>query len=76
MSDQTMVPQPTLNREAELDLLEARVADALRLARKAGAHSGDVNCVSWHPSRPDILASCGDDGAVKIWRVASARTRV
>ena len=45
-------------------------------ARKAGAHAGDVNCVSWHPSRPDVLASCGDDGAVKIWRVASARTRV
>lgn len=43
MSDQTMVPQPTLNREAELDLLEARVADALRLARKAGAQEAEVS---------------------------------
>ena len=37
--------------------------------RRPKAHDGDVNCVSWHPTRPDILASCGDDGAVKVWRV-------
>ncbi len=30
MSDQSMVTQPLLNREAELDLLEAHVAEALR----------------------------------------------
>jgi PmbA protein len=43
MSDQSMVPQPVLNREAELDLLEARVGEALRLARKAGAGEAEVS---------------------------------
>lgn len=43
MSDQSMVPQPELNREAELDLLEMRVSDALRLARKAGADNAEVS---------------------------------
>jgi len=38
-----MVPQPVLNREAELDLLESRVDDALRLARKAGSNEAEVS---------------------------------
>lgn len=42
MSDQTMVTQPALDREAELDLLEGHVRDALRLARKAGAGDAEV----------------------------------
>lgn len=33
------------------------------------AHDLDVNCVRWHPSRQHLLASAGDDGTVKIWRV-------
>lgn len=33
-----------------------------------GAHVGDVNCVRWHPRDGGCLVSCGDDGAVKIWR--------
>ena len=33
------------------------------------AHAGDVNCVRWHPSSPGLLATCGDDGRVNIWRV-------
>ncbi len=37
-----MVTQPTLNREAELDLLEHHVLEALRLARKAGAGDAEV----------------------------------
>ncbi|MCJ7815699.1 MAG: metalloprotease PmbA [Xanthomonadales bacterium] len=37
-----MVTQPTLNREAELDLLEDHVLEALRLARKAGAADAEV----------------------------------
>lgn len=28
----------------------------------------DVNCVCWHPQDGSILASTGDDGAVRIWR--------
>lgn len=30
------------------------------------AHDNDVNCVKWHPSQ-NVLASCGDDGLVKLW---------
>lgn len=29
----------------------------------------DVNCVRWHPKDPCILASAGDDGHVRIWRL-------
>lgn len=32
------------------------------------AHTGDVNCVSWCPTHPKLLASCGDDGLVRIWQ--------
>jgi WD40 repeat protein len=33
------------------------------------AHTNDVNCVQFHPVNGLILASCSDDGKVKIWRV-------
>ncbi len=42
MSDRSMVPQPSLNREAELDSLESHVAEALRLARREGASDAEV----------------------------------
>jgi len=32
------------------------------------AHDGDVNCIKWHPRDGRCLVSCGDDGAVKLWR--------
>ncbi|KAJ2158046.1 Cytosolic iron-sulfur protein assembly protein [Coemansia sp. RSA 552] len=28
----------------------------------------DINCVQWNPAHPDWLATCGDDGIVRIWR--------
>ncbi|OQV18137.1 putative cytosolic iron-sulfur protein assembly protein CIAO1-like protein [Hypsibius exemplaris] len=34
------------------------------------AHSQDVNAVSWNPVRGHLLASCSDDGLVKIWTYA------
>ncbi|CAG0914856.1 unnamed protein product [Notodromas monacha] len=42
----------------------------LELLRKhTEAHNGDVNCVAWSPTDADILASVGDDGVIKIWRM-------
>lgn len=32
------------------------------------AHSGPVNCVAWNPADNSVLASCGDDGLVRIWK--------
>lgn len=31
------------------------------------AHSADVNCVRWNPTNPNLLASAGDEGLVKVW---------
>ena len=31
------------------------------------AHSQDVNCVAWNPTSEGLLASCSDDGTIKIW---------
>jgi len=43
MSDHPMVTQPYLDREAELDLLETHVSEALERARKAGATSAEAS---------------------------------
>lgn len=43
MPEKSMVPQPLLNREVELDSLESHVADALRLARRGGAAAAEVS---------------------------------
>jgi len=32
-----------------------------------GAHSSDVNVLSWSPTNPRLLASGGDDGYFKVW---------
>ena len=36
---------------------------------KTAAHEEDVNCVAWNPSVPGLLASCGDEGDLKLWKV-------
>eukprot|EP01053_Blabericola_migrator_P009552 Blabericola_migrator_1__9551@NODE_51_length_16309_cov_78_132619_g47_i0_p4_GENE_NODE_51_length_16309_cov_78_132619_g47_i0NODE_51_length_16309_cov_78_132619_g47_i0_p4_ORF_typecomplete_len378_score60_70WD40/PF00400_32/1_5e03WD40/PF00400_32/92WD40/PF00400_32/0_0062WD40/PF00400_32/1_1e06WD40/PF00400_32/2_6e10WD40/PF00400_32/0_9WD40/PF00400_32/1_8e07ANAPC4_WD40/PF12894_7/0_72ANAPC4_WD40/PF12894_7/2_5e05ANAPC4_WD40/PF12894_7/4_1e05ANAPC4_WD40/PF12894_7/0_12ANAPC4_WD40/PF12894_7/2_8e05Ge1_WD40/PF16529_5 len=33
------------------------------------AHCGDVNCVQWAPTQSTHLASCGEDGELRIWDV-------
>lgn len=35
-----------------------------------GAHSGDINSLRWEPSGK-LLASCSDDGTVKVWQATS-----
>ena len=33
------------------------------------AHSQDVNCVAWNPCRAGLLASCSDEGDMKLWQI-------
>ncbi|KAL1451398.1 hypothetical protein WDU94_005777 [Cyamophila willieti] len=33
-----------------------------------GAHAQDLNCVAWNPMVPGMLASCSDDGEIKLWQ--------
>jgi WD40 repeat protein len=40
-----------------------------RLFHISNAHDGDVNCVRWHPKDCSLLASAGDDGIVRLWKV-------
>ncbi|KAK7492706.1 hypothetical protein BaRGS_00016011 [Batillaria attramentaria] len=35
------------------------------------AHSQDVNSVMWNPAVEGMLASCSDDGTVKIWKLVN-----
>ncbi|KAG1655773.1 hypothetical protein FOA52_008480 [Chlamydomonas sp. UWO 241] len=46
------------------------------VAEAEAAHTADVNCVAWHPLDGTLLASAGDDGLVKLWRVEGAAVGV
>ena len=37
------------------------------LHQEREAHTQDCNCVDWNPTQPNMLATCSDDGSVKIW---------
>jgi len=36
---------------------------------QSDAHNSDVNCIAWNPVVQGLLASCGDDGDVKLWQL-------
>ena len=58
---------------------EAAAADAgggvaLRpVARRERAHDTDVNAVAWAPGADGWLASAGDDGTVRLWKLREAK---
>ncbi|EGG24481.1 WD40 repeat-containing protein [Cavenderia fasciculata] len=37
--------------------------------QKLNAHNSDVNCIRWCPTRAGIMASCGDDSTIRIWKI-------
>jgi WD40 repeat protein len=39
------------------------------LEAKVIGHSQDVNAIVWNPSVQGLLASCSDDGDVKLWQI-------
>ena len=43
-----------------------------RGGRILGTHSGRVRCVRFAP-RGSLLASCGDDGTIRLWKAATGR---
>ena len=52
-------PERTLRGSPVIELLH----------HNAAAHTSDVNCVRWHPTKPQLLASTSDDNSLRIWNV-------
>ena len=41
------------------------------LTRTKQAHEQDVNAVAWNPQVAGLLASCSDDGTIKLWKASN-----
>ncbi|KAK9729843.1 WD domain, G-beta repeat [Popillia japonica] len=52
-------------KEEENDDPNAPTYTLVNSAEKS--HGQDVNCVTWNPKIPGLLASCSDDGEIKLW---------
>jgi WD40 repeat protein len=55
-------------REEESKQMDAPPSFSL-VASNTQAHSQDVNCISFNPKEAGLLASCSDDGTIKLWRI-------
>lgn len=53
--------------------LEALVYDAVTLQPSAAltGHTGNAWSSAWHPTEPDLLATCSDDGTIRLWNADS-----
>lgn len=45
-----------------------KVSSFQLVVNKSNAHPSDVNCVRWSPTDLSLLASAGDDNAIRLWR--------
>jgi WD40 repeat protein len=55
-------------REEESKQMDAPPSFSL-IASNSHAHSQDVNRLSFNPKEAGLLASCSDDGTIKLWRI-------
>ena len=55
-------------REEERQQMDAPPSFSL-VASNTHAHLQDVNRVSFNPKEAGLLASCSDDGTIKLWRI-------
>jgi WD40 repeat protein len=55
-------------REEESKQADASPSFSL-IASNIHSHLQDVNRISFNPKQAGLLASCSDDGTIKLWRI-------